>query len=49
MMEGAVGLKLPLKRLKRKAFWSQTDGIGKKKKPAELSVKIIVVSCKRIQ
>ena len=49
MMEGTVGLKVPPKRLKRKAFWSQTEGIGNKKKPAKLSVKMTVVSCKRIQ
>ena len=48
-MKGAVGLKPPSKRSKRKVSQSQTEDIGNKKKPAELSVKATVVSCERIQ
>ena len=47
-MEGIVGLNPPSKILNRKVPWSQTEGISKKKKPAELSIKAMVVSCERI-
>ena len=43
MSEGTAGLKPPPKRSKRKAS-SQTMGIGKKKKPTELSAKAMAVS-----
>ena len=48
MMEGTVGSKYPHKRSMRKASWSQTEDVGKKKS-AELSIKAATVSCERMQ
>ena len=44
MLKGTVSLKLSSKMSKRKRSCSQT-GIGKKEKPAESSVKVMVGSC----
>ena len=49
MMEETVGLKPPLKRLKRKVSKSQAEGTGKMKKPAESSIKATTVSYERMQ
>ena len=48
-MKGTVGLKPSSKRSKRKASQSQTEDISNNKKPAELSVKAMVISCERMQ
>ena len=45
-MEGS-GCKPPPKRSKGKASWYRIEGIYKKKKPAELYVRVTVISCER--